>query len=179
MPSIAKYRRTYFALLKKLGIREEDRHAVNQAMVGKESTKDWSEKDWRRAISELQYHAGQKDSKAGPPLVRDDRCGDVAAEPGRWATDRQARFVQDLCRQIDWSELQRGPVELLLTTILKADEKALRRAQVNRIVERSREEEDAELSMFAVASTLSRQEAAVFIDVLKKIRGKHKRERAG
>lgn len=179
MPSIAKYRRTYFALLKKLGIREEDRHAVNQGMVGKESTKDWTEKDWRQAISTLQYEAGQKDSKSGPPLVRDDSCGDVAAEPGRWATERQARFVQDLCRQIDWSELQRGPVGLLLTTILKADEKALRRAQVNRIVERSQEEEDAELSMFAVTSTLSRQEAAVFIDVLKKIRGKHKRERAG
>lgn len=59
MPNVRKLRRAYFALLKELGIAEEDRHALNERLVGKPSTRKWTVRDWDRAIAQLQRWHGQ------------------------------------------------------------------------------------------------------------------------
>ncbi|GAH84839.1 unnamed protein product, partial [marine sediment metagenome] len=71
MPSVAKQRRTWFALCRELGIADEDRHAVQEAHVGKPSLRTWTPEDFDRAIAALQRAAGQhRDPHAH---VREDR----------------------------------------------------------------------------------------------------------
>ena len=173
MPSIDKFRRTYFALLKALpGAENVDRHDLQEELTGKRSTKDWSKADWERVVSALQYEAGQVDSPDAPPAICEDRPHGVATEPGTWATRAQARFVSDLEAEIEWSELKRGPLELLFSTILKAPEKALRRARIQAL-EREAADSHTTLSLGEAARWLTRREAGALIDMLKNIRKGH------
>ena len=173
MPTIAKYRKTWFALLKAApGTEAIDRHDLQEQITGKRSTKDRSEEDWERAIAALQYEAGQIDSPDGPPAICEDRPHGVATEPGTWASRAQARFVGDLEAEIEWDELKRGPVEFLLTTVLKKREKALRRARV-RMLQNKALANHTTLPLGEASRCLTRMEASHLIDALKSLKEYH------
>ena len=94
-------RRAYFAVIKSLGMSEDDRHAFNLAFVGKESTRNWGRRDWKDAVAELQRMAGQR-SKPGRPRLRADKPSEVSVEDGLFATARQCEMIEDLCDQVEW-----------------------------------------------------------------------------
>lgn len=173
MPSADKYRRTFFALLKALpGTEFLDRHDLQEELTGKRSTREWSAEDWRRAIAALQAETGQLEDADREPRVREDRPHGVASEPGTWATSAQARFVADLEGEIAWAALERGPIEFVLTTVLKPDEKALRRARI-RGQQRQAQERGTRLGLGEATRMLTRQEAAHLIQALKGVKRYH------
>jgi len=112
-------RKAYFALIKSLGMSEEDRHAFNLSRIGKPSTKDWTRQDWKDAVALLQALAGQ-DSKPGRPRLRADKPSEVSVEDGAFATARQCEMLEDLCDQIDWRLGRKdGPRAYVLTHFLR------------------------------------------------------------
>lgn len=99
MPSTAKYRRTYFALVRELGIEEEDRHAFQeehtacpeQGRRGKPSTRDWTADDWRRMVALLQNWTGQHNDPHAH--VREDKRKERRDERRDWS--RQGTVPRD------------------------------------------------------------------------------------
>ncbi|MFW6162216.1 MAG: hypothetical protein ACODAJ_05560 [Planctomycetota bacterium] len=131
MPSIAKLRRTWFALVREAGICPADRHAVQERLTGKPSTRDWHAGDFEAAIAQLQRDLGQHNDHRAH--VREDRPGGVATEEGTWATDAQASYITDLCDRVDWhAGRDDGPVRYVCAYPLRGDDKALRREQIRR-----------------------------------------------
>lgn len=170
MGNYDRCRRMYFALLKKLGVSEENRHAFNEAVVGKRSTKDWNMNDWMRAINRLKRDAGQKQE---PPQADQARVREgPGAGSGVWCTGSQASLVLDLISEIQWDELERTPKELLLTTVLKGPEKELRRQRVEVAWQKPRRP-DAPSPHWRMTMELTRKEASDFIQALKKIKRYH------
>ena len=170
MATIQKLRRTYFALCKELGLGDDLRHEFTEAVTGKESTKDWLPADWRRAIAGLQHDAGVPGvDPDGPPHLRAE--GPEDERDGVWATQRQAALVETIASEINWDELQRGPRQMLLTTVLKRDELALRRMRVERSMRHIRPGDDTPLCELAMI--LTRKECSNWIAVLRKLRMYH------
>ena len=69
----APLRRAYFALVKSLGLDEAARHAFNFGLTGKESTREFSQADWRDAVAELQRLSGREGVEPGRPHLRSCR----------------------------------------------------------------------------------------------------------
>ncbi len=99
MPTEAKYRRTYFALVRELGVEQAgvDRHDLNARMGLPRSTRQWHRRDWQHAVAWLQRQAGQHADDQ--PHVREDR---PAVERGGYATWAQCHAIEDLCDRVDW-----------------------------------------------------------------------------
>jgi len=160
MPSVAKYRRVWFSLLREMGIAEEDRHWLQDSLTGKRSTGDWTARDWSTAIARLQRDAGLHGDQHAH--VREDRPGGVAPEDGHLATDSQAAYIESLCDRIAWrTDRRRGPWLFLSRRILRGDQADLRRA-----VLRKAREDGAEGQ--ALWRLLSRNEASLMIRALRR-----------
>jgi len=126
MPSEAKYRRTYFAVCKALGMSEADRHVFNASHVGKESTREWTGQEFDQAVAELQRMAGQHNNPHAH--VRAERESDMATEPGDWATDEQCALIEALCDEIEWKAgRENGPVAFVSKRFFDGEENILRR----------------------------------------------------
>ena len=110
-PSIeSHYRKAYFALVRELGLTDDERHELNRSMTGHESTGRFDEADWRDVVAELQRLNGQETRPGRPrlklprPQVEDDMEDAFGSEglPATAATAAQVRMIGDLARQIDW-----------------------------------------------------------------------------
>ena len=123
MPTTAKYRRTWFALLRQAGVADEDRHWVQESITGKGSTRDWDEADWRAAIAALQRDLDQHDDRH--PHVREDAPRRAADDD--YASRRQCDLIEQLCGEIDWHIGERGPLAYLCASSLSSPRAALRR----------------------------------------------------
>ena len=167
MASIAKMRRTFFALIKELGVNEDSRHAFCEALTGKSSTRDWVPADWRQAVAALQRDAGVHNDDH--PHLRAE--GPEDERDGVWATSRQAALVEAIAAEINWDELKRGPRQFLLTTVLKAPELALRRLRVERAMRHIRPGDDTPLSELALI--LTRKECSNYLAALKRLKSYH------
>ena len=103
--NITHYRKAYFACAKSLGMDADDRHAFNQALVGKPSTRDFSVADWRAAVAELQRMTGQ-DTQPSRPRLRGRRDADEPAEPEtpgvETITPAQLESVYRLAERVRW-----------------------------------------------------------------------------
>lgn len=79
-------RRAHFAACKRLGLNEDDRHALYQSVVGKVSSRDFTHADWRRVLDHLNK------------LTGDDEWGWVSAapEPKRQALWKIRRLVMEI-----------------------------------------------------------------------------------
>ena len=128
MPSIAKLRRTWFALVRESGIPDEDRHAVQEALTGKPSTKDWTPADFERAIAEQQRTLGQHNDRRAH--VRNDVDLPPNGAAGAWATGDQAGYIADLVARTEWRV---SPLAYLSRNVLAGPEKALRRAKLKAV----------------------------------------------
>lgn len=126
MPSIGKYRRVWFALLKAAGVPPDVRHGLQLNLTGKASTRNWTPKDWDRAISYMQRVAGDHNDRHAH--VRAERPNDRALEDGEWATHEQALLIENLCDGIEWrAGRARGPRAFVLTVLLGKPQHAVRR----------------------------------------------------
>lgn len=125
MPSVAHYRRVWFALLKESGVLPEDRHAVQEALTGKASTRDWTPRDWQTAIAEQQRTIGMHQDRQAH--VREDRPKGLASEPGAWCSRKQADYIADLVARTEWRV---SPLAYLSRNVLAGPAKALRRARL-------------------------------------------------
>jgi hypothetical protein len=94
---VTQYRKTYFALLKKLGVDDELRHEFNHAQTGKWSTSEFTVDDWRLVVSELQRRAGQN-VQPGQPHIRGQRGG----TPGGMISPAQLEMLASLAGQVAW-----------------------------------------------------------------------------
>jgi len=166
MPSIAHYRRAWFALVREAGILPEDRHAVQEEITGKASTTDWTPADWDRAIATLQRDLGQHNDRRAH--VREDRPRGLAEQPGTWCSPAQATYVADLVDRIDWTV---GPVAYVCRHLLAGPEKALRRARL-------RAARDQGQWGAALWAHLTRQEASDLVRALTKMARVYPREPA-
>jgi len=167
MPSVAHYRRVWFALLKESGIAEEDRHAVQEALTGKPSTRDWTPRDWQTAIAEQQRTIGQHNDRHAH--VREDRPKGVASEPGTWCTSVQAAYIADLVARTEWTV---SPLAYLSRNVLTGPEKALRRLKLKqRFAEVGNHGPDLWLA-------LTRDEAAQAVRAFRKAAATYPRESA-
>ena len=167
MPSVAKYRKTYFACVKALGMQEEDRHAFNEARTGKESTAEFTERDWEQVIAWMQRALGDhQDHRAH---VREDAGRDqgsgVGGQDGSWATSAQISTVQNLVDEIEWRKGKAlGPLALLCTHVLQDAE--LRKTIIEREFERG-------LRPPELWGKLTRSEASLFIRILLRMTGRN------
>ena len=123
MPTTAKYRCTWFALVRRAGIADEDRHAVQESITGQASTRDWTEADWRAGIAALQRDLDQHDDRH--PHVREDAPRQPTHDG--YATRRQCELIDQICLEIDWHIGERGPVAYLCASSLSSPRAALRR----------------------------------------------------
>ncbi len=123
----AKYRRTWFALLREAGVAGEDRHDVQEALTGTRSIREWTRDDWEKAIAEMQRRAGQhNDSSAHVKADRHER-----PRPGDWSTAHQAETIESLCDKVQWrTGRANGPRLYVTRRLLGGDGQALRRAIV-------------------------------------------------
>ena len=66
--------------MRELGLGDDDRHALNEAVTGKPSTRRFAEADWRVVVAELQRINGQ-DAQPGRPRLKDlpPRAREVSA----------------------------------------------------------------------------------------------------
>jgi len=90
--AFAQYRRKYFAMCRELGLDDETRHAYNESVTGRASTRDWDRSDWQAALGELAIRAGLE-----PPL--EDGYGPVRHAEGR-ATYAQVRLIRELAWEL-------------------------------------------------------------------------------
>ena len=159
MPTTAKYRRTFFALVRELGVPPEVRHDLQEGCTGKRSTKDWDRHDWEKAIARLQRDLGQHSDATAH--VREDRPGGVATEPGEWCSKSQAALVERLASEIEWTGVGalRDPVSFLLESVLVRPAKTLRRARILRAIGEQKAGEKG-LDLFEIARLLTRDEVA-------------------
>jgi len=108
---VSAYRRTYFALVKTLGMSDEARHDFNHAQVGKYSTGDFTVSDWRLVVSKLQQLAGQNVT-LGNPRMRSQRGG----TPGGAISPAQLEYIVALCERIAWTS---SPEAFVRSRLLK------------------------------------------------------------
>ncbi|HRR83125.1 MAG TPA: hypothetical protein P5118_23310 [Planctomycetota bacterium] len=100
-PLIAQCWAAYFALCKRLGFDEDQRHEFNADNVGEPSTRLWSLPHWLMAVSLLQIASGRPGVTAGRPHLKGLRPDGRAAEDDPYpldgsATRRQIAMIQDL-----------------------------------------------------------------------------------
>jgi len=165
MPSIVHYRRTWFALLRESGVQDEDRHAVQEALTGKPSTRDWTPADWQRAIAEQQRTIGMHNDRRAH--VCEDRPHGAATDPGTWATAAQADYIADLVARTEWTV---SPLAYLGRNVLAGPAKALRRQQLKaRFAELGNHGPELWLS-------LTRQEAADAVRAFRKAAATYPKE---
>jgi len=118
--NVNPYRRSYFALCKRLGIDDELRHDVNFGFTGKFSTREFSVDDWRQVVAELQRRAGQ-DVEPSRPRIRtreEDLADDDTISAG------QLEYLSALASEIPWTV---GVTDWIRARMLSA----LRRANWN------------------------------------------------
>lgn len=133
-PSTDHCRRRWFCLLREAGITDPDlRHDVQQAHAGKPSLRDWTADDYRQAILSMEHALGLHNDPR--PHLRTDPGAPCRAPAtpalGRWATDAQCRLIDDLCDRVSWRKGRaEGPVLYCCATILRGQEKALRRRRL-------------------------------------------------
>jgi hypothetical protein len=176
MPSVEKYRRAWFALVRETGLCEEDRHWLQESLTGKPSSRTWSLEDWDRAVAALQRDLGQHNDFHAH-LKEDENDGKEEARrtlDNVWATPSQARFIERLADEIDWKAgRERGPFLYLRKSSLKGGDAELRRVQLGYVW-------DEGARGTALWSALTRKEAADFIRALLHLREvSPRRERGG
>ncbi len=111
-------RRAYFALVKELGMSEENRRDLNERETEKRSSKDFTRAEWKRVVAELQRINGQ-DVQPGRPRLKADKPEDLTPEDGLFATERQCALIEDLCDQIEWrAGREHGPLAYVLKHFL-------------------------------------------------------------
>lgn len=168
--SIAKMRRAYFALLNELpGVDANDRdarHDLNERLVGKRSTREWSGSDWDEAVATLQRWNGQHQD--GRAHIKSERRHGVASERGTFATWNQCRAIESMADQVDWGAgRDLGPVLYARKHLLRGDDLVLRR-------EKLKQQEDAyaeeEMDRAAIWRALTRREASAMIQALDRMR---------
>lgn len=165
MPSTAKLRRTWFALLRKIEgqrgskLTDDERHDIQAEWTGKPSLRDWTPADFDEAIGGLQRAMGQHtDPRAH---VREDD----SPEPGDWATAKQAAWIEDLCDRTVWKTgRQYGPRRYACSTILRGDSKMLRRRRLGDAYDGTAPRADRENSW----RLLTRREAMDLIRAMRK-----------
>ncbi len=166
MPSIPKLRRTWFALLKEIEqqrgskLTSDDRHDIQEAWTGKASQGGWTKADYDTAIGGLQRAAGQHNDQ------RAHVCEDEAKpEPGDWCTEAQAKWIVDLCDQIDWHKGRRlGPALYCGSTVLRDATLTLRYERLRQGMEAAA----TRAHRISAWRVLTRKEASNFIKALKK-----------
>jgi len=155
------FRETYFALVRELGISDEDRHAFNRALTGRESTTTFTEQDWLDVIAELQRLNGQDAQPGHPrlrlPLTEHERAMEQAflgeGLPVDAYTDAQCRFIDALAKRVAWRE--ENGLELLIRARVLNDEVRQR-------------------LWHGTVGTLSRDEAGLLIRILLRMAGDKK-----
>lgn len=73
------YRKSVFAACKRLGIQQEERHALQLQVTGKASTTEFDERDWSRLLDHLNKMTG---AHTAPPW---------AGKPQTWRAGCEAR----------------------------------------------------------------------------------------
>lgn len=168
MASVAKLRRTWFALLKEQRVSAEDRHWLQERLTGKASTRDWVRADWDKAIAALQQDSGlHKDKHAH---VREDRDG-AHVEPGTGTTRDQVEYIEGLCDRLEWRIGRgKGPVAYFRRAICGTRKMELR----GEIIRQAAADADTTREVWA---RLTRQEAGDFIRALIKLERTQARRR--
>lgn len=156
--SLAKLRRTWFALLRQAGVPAEDRHWVQEARTGKASLHDWSRRDFEEAIAAMQRELGQH---ADPSAhVRADEPARARSDQAGFATADQAAYIEALCDQVAWRVgRQDGPLAFLCRTVLGGEDRERARADVQRAASEG-------MAGAPLWRCLALQDAAVFIVTL-------------
>ena len=127
MPTTAKHRRAYFALVRELGLSEEDRHNFNEQQTGKRSSKKFSRQDWKDVVAEMQRLNGQ-DTQPGRPRLKTEHPLDIAAESGDWCTGPQCALIEHLADEIEWRVGRHaGPASFVGKRVFMGEESELRR----------------------------------------------------
>ena len=110
MLDLAHYRRTAFAIVRKLELSEDDRHALNERLTGHASTRDNTEADWQALVAELQRLEGRPGVRDGKPHLRSQRKrsagGRRPSRPyplGNAATPQQLAYIAGLRAAIVWT----------------------------------------------------------------------------
>jgi hypothetical protein len=168
MPTPAKQRRTWFALLKERGVADEDRHDVQFAHTGKASLRDWTPDDFDRAIAALQRAGGQhQDARAHVCADRSSAPSDPSntSDLSDCATEAQATYVEDLCDEVSWrTGRQFGPRRYACATVLRGDHNLPRRAALKAAYDGTA----CRPYRIAAWSSLTRQEGSDLIKALRK-----------
>jgi len=163
MPSRAKNIRTAHALLRELGVPEEDRHWLQEEVVGKASMKDFAPRDFDAFIAHLQRLTGQHQD--GHAHVREDRPPEEPPPEGHagdLASAKQAGYIERLCDEVEWRKgRQAGPVAYLCKAILRGPEADLRRETIKAAAARGVEGYDLWRLLWG-------EEASLFIRALRK-----------
>jgi len=135
---IGRYRAVYFALCKDMGVDEDARHALNERVTMKESTREFDARDWDLAVAELQRLNGQHNDAHAH--VRTPRPHGLAREGGAYATWAQCRAIEDLADAIEW-RLGRtiGPLAYVCRHHLAGEHRRPLRRQLTRIYNRGSE----------------------------------------
>ena len=160
MPSRQKNIRTAHALLRELGVPEEDGHWLQEQVTGKRSMREFTPGDFDKLIAHLQNLTGQHRDRHAH--VREDRDQAAPAAEGEMATGRQAGYIERLCDEVEWRlGREAGPVAYLLKSILRGPEADLRR-------ETLRQAHGAGVAGYDLWRLLWRPEASLFIRALRK-----------
>ena len=161
MPTRAKLIKTAHALLRELGVPEEDRHWLQEEVTGKRSMREFTARDFDKLIAHLQNLTGQHRDRHAH--VREDRepATQVAGD-GEMATARQAGYIERLCDEVEWRKgREAGPVAYLLKSILRGAEADLRR-------ETLRAAHKGGVNGYDLWRLLWKTEASLFIRALRK-----------
>jgi len=102
--NVNRYRRAYRAMVAKLGISDDARRDLNEALTGHRSSKEFTETNWRVVVSELQRLTGRRGVRVGQPHLRGERPRrrDLPYPLDAAASPEQAAYMRDLARQIAW-----------------------------------------------------------------------------
>jgi len=158
---VDRYRAAWFALLKELGVPDEDRHWLQEDITGKASTRDWTLADWDKAVGEAQRMLGQHNDRHAHVRTRG---GDAPAGDREWATLEQCHLIEQIADEIEWRVgRERGPIAYLRRSSLKGPSAALRREVLGRHFAEG-------LRGIALWTHLTRAEASGFVRALKELK---------
>ena len=100
----ARYRRAYWALVRRLDLDEDARHGLNERLTGYRSTRRFHETDWRAVVAELQRLSGRPHVRPGVPHLRGERPRrrDYPYPLDSTATPEQVEYIRDLAARVPW-----------------------------------------------------------------------------
>lgn len=87
--------RRYRQIISKLPIDEEGRKALNVAVTRKESSRDFTARDWDAMFARLSEMTGREARSAAP--------GDAARDDRDFASQRQINAIREIERKISWT----------------------------------------------------------------------------